>query len=268
MKKLLVAAGITAVVLVTSGLHAQEQATLALKSGERISGELVDMRAVGFIVRVNGQDRTISTSDVASVEFAGGAVPADAQNRINSGQPVAVLRSGEIVEGRLTDIGGTQPLRLTFATSNGQRELSSSDVAQVHLARLNDQAGATSAEAITVRVPANREWTDTGLAVRRGERLQFNATGHIMVAENASSGVGGSPIPPRGSLPVRGAGVGALIARVGKSDPFLVASNTSPIPMPATGYLQLGINDEQVGDNTGWFTVAIAQLDANGREGR
>ncbi|MBS1818395.1 MAG: hypothetical protein JSU08_10725 [Acidobacteria bacterium] len=248
-------------------LSAQEPSTVVMKSGERISAELVDMNASGFAVRVNGQDRMIPTGDVAAVEFAVGPIPADAQNRINAGQQVVVLRNGQVVEGRLSDVGGTRPLRLTVDTPSGQREFTSNDVAQIHLSRgAAGQAVATSGQAqqapagaMTISVPANQPWTDTGITVQRGERIQFNASGDIMVAANASSGVGGSPIQAGGRLPVANAGVGALIARVGNGPAFLIATNTAPIPMPANGRLQLGINDDHHADNTGNFTVAITR---------
>jgi len=268
VKKLVVMSGIVlSGWLGGSALMAQEPSTLVLKSGERISAELIDMNASGFAVRVNGQDRTIPTGDVASIEFAGGGIPADAQNRVNAGQQVVVLRSGEVLQGRLSDVGGTRPLRLTIDTPSGQRDFNSSDVAQIYLSGGAGQAVATSGQAAqipagaqTISVPANQPWTDTGITVQRGERIQFNASGDIMVAAQASSGVGGSPIQAGGRLPVATAGVGALIARVGNGAPFLVATNTSPIPMPANGRLQLGINDDHHADNSGNFTVAVTRL--------
>ena len=268
LKKLVVMSGIA--LLGWAGgvaLLAQEPSTLVLKSGERISADLVDMNGSGFAIRVNGQDRTIGTGDVASIEFVGGAAPADAQNRVNAGQQVVVLRSGQVLEGRLSDVGGTRPLRLTVDTPSGQRDFTSSDVAQVYLGRAAGQVAATTGQAAqapagaqTVSVQANQPWTDTGITVQRGERIQFNASGDIMVSDQASSGVGGSPIQAGGKLPVPAAGVGALIARVGNGAPFLVASNTSPIPMPANGRLQLGINDDHHADNTGQFSVGITRL--------
>jgi len=250
-----------------AALLAQEPSTFVLKSGERISGDLVDMNGSGFAIRVNGQDRNISIGDVAEIEFIGGAAPADAQNRVNAGQQVVVLRSGQVLEGRLSDVGGTRPLRLTVDTPSGQRDFTSSDVAQVYLARAAGQVAGTTGQAAqvpagaqTVAVQANQPWTDTGITVQRGERIQFNASGDIMVSDQASSGVGGSPIQAGGKLPVPTAGVGALIARVGNGAPFLVASNTAPIPMPANGRLQLGINDDHHTDNTGQFSVAITRL--------
>lgn len=253
-------------------LEAQEPSTVVLKSGERISAELIDMNGSGFAVRVNGQDRTIPTSDVSAVEFTVGAIPDDARNRINAGQPVVVLKNGQVIQGRLSDVGGTRPLRLTVDTPSGPRDFSSSDVAQVHLSpgagaqpvatsgQNAGQAQAVPAGAQTITVPANQPWTDTGMTVRRGDRIQFNASGDIMIAPNASSGVGGSPIQPGGRLPLPSAQVGALIARVGNGAPFLVSTNTNPFPMTANGRLQLGVNDNDHGDNTGSFTVAVSRL--------
>jgi hypothetical protein len=63
---------------------AQEPSTIVMKSGERISGDLIDMNGSGFAIRVNGQDRNIPAGDVASVEFVGGSMPADAQNRVDA----------------------------------------------------------------------------------------------------------------------------------------------------------------------------------------
>ncbi len=254
----------------TVAVMAQEQATLVLINGQRISGELVDMNGSGFAMRVNGQDQNYGMADVAVVEFAGGGVPADAQAKVSAGQPVVVLRNGQTIDGRLTDVGGTRPLRLTIDTGGGSRDYSSSDVARIYLRNPGNQAVATSGQqpqtapalgpAQSVNVPANQAWTDTGIIVARGERIQFNSSGDIMVQEGASSGVGGSPVAPNGRLPFAGAGVGALIARIGNSQPFLIGSNSSPIPMPANGRLMLGVNDPNPQDNTGSFSVSISRL--------
>jgi hypothetical protein len=248
--------------------HAQEPSTVVLKTGERISAELIDMNASGFAVRVNGQDRMIPVGDVSAVEFTVGPIPADAQNRINAGQPVVVLKNGQVLEGRLSDVGGTRPLRLTIDTPSGSRDFTSNDVAQIHLSRgaagqataKPAPAQAIPAGAQLITVQANQAWTDTGITVRRGDRIQFNASGDIMIAPNASSGVGGSPIQPGGPLPLPSAQVGALIARVGTGAPFLVSTNTAPYPMVANGRLQLGGNDNDHSDNTGHFTVGVLRL--------
>ena len=110
---------------------AQEGATLVLKSGERIGGSLIDLNGAGFIMRVNGQERRIGMNDVAVVEFTGGDANGDVLARLGSGQQVVVLRNGQAIEGRLHDVGGTHPLRITVNTSSGARDFSSNDVAQI-----------------------------------------------------------------------------------------------------------------------------------------
>lgn len=254
-------------------IHAQEPVTLVLRNGERPSGELIDLGAGGFALRVGGQDRQFSANDVAAVEFVGGALPAAAQARVNAGQPLVLLRNGQVIEGRLSDVGGTRPLRLTVDTPSGQRNFSSGDVAQVHLHPGNASAGlAPSGQepiipAGAITVAANQPWTDTGVTVRRGDQLIFNASGNINFATGpgASSGVGGSPAATNPSMnyPLKGAYVGALIGRVGSGAPFLIGPNTSPIAMPASGRLMLAVNDDHHADNSGSYSVAI-QLTGTG----
>jgi hypothetical protein len=247
---------------------AQEVATLALRNGERPSGQLIDLGAGGFVLRVNGQDRTIPASEVAAVEFVVGAPPAEAVTRINAGTPVVVLRSGQVIEGRLSDIGGTAPLRLTVDTPSGQRDFTSNDVAQLYVnpvpmsAATSGTAAAagTAVPAGAISVPANQAWTDTGITIRRGDRLTITGTGDIQLGNNNSSGVGGSPAAtvPGIRYPVEGLPAGALIGRVGNGRPFAI-QNGQPMTIAGTGRLQIGVNDDNVADNSGNYVVTITR---------
>jgi len=254
-------------VLIALPVSAQEVATLVLRDGQRPSGELIDLNARGFTLRVNGQDLAFPANDVAAVEFAGGAPPAEAQVRIDTGHSLIVLRSGELIDGRLVDIGGTHPLRLTVDTPSGHRDFASSDVAQVYLdaprsadAQAADEAeDAAIAGAIIVR--GNQPWTDSGVRVRKGDRIAFSGTGDIMIAEHASSGVAGSPVvtSPTSRYPVRTSPVGTLIARIGNSAPFAIGPNTQPMTMPGAGQLFLGVNDDNFADNSGTYAVIVTR---------
>ena len=272
LKKMLAGLGIGLFSLATAlPISAQETATLVLRNGERPSGELIDLGGSGFTLRINGQDRNFPASEVAAVEFAGGGLSADAQAKVNAGQPIVVLRSGQVIDGRLSDIGGTRPLRLTVDTPSGQRDFTSNDVAQVHLSPLNGQA-ASAAQAVAgttgqisanaISVPANQAWLNTGIRVSRNQRVQFNATGDIMIGTGMSSGVNGSPAATAATsrYPVPSAPAGALIGRVGNSAPFVIGSNTQPISMPANGQLMLGINDDHFPDNSGNYSVTVSVL--------
>ena len=252
-------------VLTALPVNAQEVATLVLRDGQRPSGELIDLNASHFTLRVNGQNRQFPTNDVAAVEFVVSAPPPEAQARIDAGQPLIVLRNGQIIDGRLSDIGGTRPLRLTIDTTSGQRNFASNDVAQIYLYAPKGAAAQaqTAAPAGAIIVQGNQPWTNSGIAVTRQERIAFSATGDIMTAANASSGVGGSPAAtsPTIRYPVIRSPVGALIARIGNGVPFLIGANTQPITMPATGRLFLGLNDDHFEDNSGMYTVTLTRLE-------
>jgi hypothetical protein len=265
LKKSLIVSGLCLAVLLTAlPVAAQEPATIVLRSGERISGELVDLGGAGFTIRVNGQDRTIDSGQVAAVEFVGGSPNADVQGRLKTGRPVVVLRNGEVIEGSLFDIGGTHPLRVTLNTPGGERNVTSNDVAQIYYANSTGAVGTTGpapgsdVPAGDIRVEANRPWTDSGITVERGERLMVNARGDIMLGTGLSSGVNGTPAVNTGNYPVKTAPAGALIARVGNSAPFLIGSQTE-VTMPASGRLFLGVNDDQFQDNVGYWAVGVAR---------
>src|SRR5437762_9383832 len=217
LRKTLMFCGVGLFSLLLSGVAgAQENATIVMRNGERQSGDLVDLGGVGFTLRVGGQDRQIPVNDVAAVEFQGGVASGAVQSKVNAGQSVVVLRSGEVIDGRLFDIGGTHPLRVTVDTPSGRRDYTSNDVAGIYYGGASSGAVATSGQAAvagtnagTFTVPANQAWTNTGIRVNRGERIAFQGTGDIMVAQGASAGVGGSPIRPGGRLPAPGTGAGA-----------------------------------------------------------
>jgi hypothetical protein len=241
---------------------AQENATFILKSGERLSGQLVDMGGAGFTVQVNGQPRQISTNDMAVIDFTGAGPNQSDWDRLSGGQ-FAVLKDGQVVSGQLTDVGGTSPLRLSFSSGGANRDLQSNEVARIVLARPNDAGaigtgGATApAPSAGITVSGRNPWTPTGITVRRGEPLTINASGEVRIAGPnglAASPAGSSETFP--SNPMPGVPTGALIGRIGNGQPFLIGSQTQ-ITAPAAGQLFLGVNDSNHGDNEGQFQVQV-----------
>lgn len=109
---------------------AQENATFTMRSGERQSGQLMDLGGVGFTVKINGQERQIPANDIAVIDFTGGAGSQADWERLNSGQFV-VLKDGQIITAQLTDVGGSSPLRLSFSVNGANRDFPSNDVARI-----------------------------------------------------------------------------------------------------------------------------------------
>lgn len=111
-----------------------------------------------------------------------------------------------------------------------------------------------------VTVPATERWVDTGIDVRAGERLQFEANGRVSLRGNGE--LEATPAGTREGERTRRAPMpdvlaGALIGRVGNGRPFGIG-NQSSVDMPGSGRLYLAVNDGAIRDNAGAFRVRIA----------
>lgn len=265
-RTILAAAAVCALVVST---QAQESATLVMRSGEKVTGQLVDMGGVGFTVRVNGQERQIPTNDVAVIDFTGSGDVTDAEwGRVSGGAQAIWLRNGQSLDGQLYDISGTNPLRITVKTASGDRQLSSSEIGRIVLARPT-AAVATTGSANTAGVPEGAgiavsgmsAWTPTGITVRRGEVVTFNTTGEVRLSTDAADMAGSAGAKSQRmsqSAPMPNVYTGALIAKVGNSAAFPIGNQTT-VTMPAAGQLFLGINDDHLADNAGGFRVNIVR---------
>jgi hypothetical protein len=253
--------------LTFTAASAQESATFTLRSGERISGQLVDMGGSGFQIRVNGQDRTIPTGEMALIDFAGSSMNQADWDQVNSGEHVIWLRNGEVFRGQLYDVGGTSPLRITLKTGGGERELRSSEVSRIALAVPTSGTGSGSSGSTapggsnTITVPSQQRWTPTGISVRQGETLRITAEGEIRVSPDPSDRATPDGIVNQRfdkSAPLPRTLVGALIGRIGSGQPFGIGRNMQ-VPAPGSGALFLGINDSNVADNEGSFQVTVTR---------
>ncbi|HXW04768.1 MAG TPA: hypothetical protein VD833_06030 [Vicinamibacterales bacterium] len=245
---------------------AQVSATLRLRSGENISGDLVDMNGSNFTVRVSGQERQIGIGEVSVIDFGGGAPSASDWNRVTDGQHAVWLRNGEVFSGRLYDISGSTPKRLAFKTASGEREVTSNDVSRIAMVRPSSTptgTASTSGDGQNITVQATQPWTATGIMLRRGEWVTVKATGEIRLSSDPNdiatpSGVlkqrfdRGAPLPS--------VLTGALIGRIGNGKPFGIGADNRFQADP--GQLYLGINDSNHADNQGSFQVDLQRSSA------
>ncbi len=259
----------------TSVLMAQASVTLHMRNGDAISASLIDLGAGGFEVRVGADTRMIPKDQVAWVDFGGSVnVTPAAIDTISGSNHLVVMKNGDTMLGNWDDVGGTTPLRLSFKTSGGDRDLTSNDVARIYMARpvgsgLGTGAGGASPDRGgmqndgSVAVMANQPWTDTGMNVKSGEFLRFevsrtirfgNGSGDEATADGNASGRASAVLR---TVPVRAMPVGGLIGRVGNGQPFAIGTAPERIRMPVNGRLWLGINDLSFDDNSGHFRVII-----------
>jgi len=112
----------------------------------------------------------------------------------------------------------------------------------------------------TVVVSARERWTDTGIVVRRGDVLTFQADGNIQLSSDSNdtaSPTGSASGRRAPNSPVNTHPAGGLIARLGNSAPVYVGDRANPLRAPVAGRLFLGVNDDHLADNNGEFRVNI-----------
>jgi hypothetical protein len=268
--RIVLAAALALLALPSIG-RAQERATLTLRSGETLRGELMDLSGAGFTVKVNGSERQIPANDVAVIDFGAGTMRDADWEKIPRGRPVVMLRNGDNVFGRLVDIGGSSPLRMTIKTASGDRDIPSNEIARVILARPSNVPAASDSGNSANLAPATgngllvspkQAWTATGIAVKKDEMVSFNANGEIRLSADSNDvatpfGSKSGRKAPRSPLP--NVLAGALIGRINSTgQPFAIGSGVT-IKMPADGYLFLGVNDDGFEDNGGEFRVDIGR---------
>jgi len=270
----------------TYALAANERATFILTSGEHKSGTLVhhggnDYNMIDRQLNIgtdDGKEQSIPADQVAVIDFAGGQPSAQELQSVPGSGNFLVLRNGETQPGTFRNIAHGDTLLWRNASGQDQ-QYAVTDVARVYLnpqaARVaynysgptanavgtSGSAAATPLQPGEVRVEANQAWTDTGITVKKGDRLSFRASGQISFGQSAGQTAtpdgNGSVRQPNYPVPVMP--VGGLIAKVGNAAPFPIGSNTQPIVMPADGRLMLGVNDNELGDNSGFFSVIISK---------
>jgi hypothetical protein len=269
-----------------------QSATVVMRNGDRVQAEVRDMSRV-FSLRVNGQPRQVPIGDIVLFDFTGDGrnVTLDEVNTVNAANGgYVVMKNGETFNASLQDLTG-DPLIAVF--SNG-RKVNLGEVARIYLGSVNNVAGfptsnnpsvapndpfpgtpgrmrgrgrgnrdartAAPANARTVVVPGNVQWTNTGFNVSRGQYLRFEPSGEIRLSTNGED-IG----RPAGALSARHADkatiptipVGALIGRVGNGQPFSIGDTTTAFDMPDSGRLFLGVNDDHVQDNSGNYVVKV-----------
>jgi hypothetical protein len=204
------------------------------------------------------------------IDITGGQPPTSELAQLGAGQ-MLVMRDGSVQQGRFVNMTGGDTL--LWDNAAGQRQqLAIRDVGRVYLnpasARtvLNyngAQAVATSGQMPSrqVRVDAKQAWTDTGITVNAGDRVVFNASGQIAFGQGPgqTADPNGNAAERRANYPDPSVPVGALLGKVGNSAPFAIGMQTQPLGMPAAGRLMLGINDNELGDNSGFYTVTVTK---------
>jgi hypothetical protein len=219
--------------------------TIRLKDGSVIRGQVVGFRDQQFIVLVGQGARgrrsevKIYMEDVESIEFdSEGAVSQGTLDGGGSSTSPGTSRPANTRPGNSGTLGGG-------GTSSNTRPVSSSP----NFFQINTR----------VRGDATTNgWTNTGLVVRRGQRIRINATGNVNLgAGRVSTPAGVRTLSDRDKL-MKDEPTGALIAVIGDdNDDFILIGRSREFTAQRDGVLFLGVNEGNLNDNTGAFDAVI-----------
>lgn len=224
--------------------------TIRLKDGSVIRGQVIGFKDQQFTILIGGNARgrrgqtTVYVEDVESIEFDGatssgpGTVPDDTTAR-NNPPPRTTISEPTPSEPRVD----TQPVSAP-----------SSATATFFTIKVGVRADA-----------ANNGWTNSGLVVRKGQRLRIIASGRVSLGRGRFSTPGGVSTLNDGDKLMRNEATGALIAVIGDdNDEFLLIGPRREFVAQRDGVLFLGVNESDLTDNTGSYDIVI-EAEATGR---
>ena len=274
MKALRLARPLVALSLVAALGAAALADTIRMKDGQVIRGQIVGFRDQQFTVLIGSGGRggrrsrvTLYMEDVESIEFdaAGAAETSDGDYN----PPAEAARTQPAP--RQSD-----PPRQSEPRTTGQRPptLGNDSGSPSNGTRANTgttTAGGTQTPArgggqspffpVRVRVRADNAangWTDSGLMVRKGQRLRISATGRVSLGEGRFSTPTGLPRVVDTEKLMRNEPTGTLIAVIGDdNDDFIAVGASREFYAPRDGRLFLGVNEGKLDDNTGSYDALI-----------
>ena len=231
--------------------------TIRLKDGSVIRGQIVSFKNEQFTIMVGGGSRgrksqiTVYMEDVDSIDFdsTGNTSNSTGPNNdtVNNNQPVYQPPTNN--QPTNNQPANNQPT-YTPPTTNNQS-------AQPTFFQINVKVRADN---------TSNGWTNTGLVVRRGQRLRITATGRVNLGAGRMATADGLPnIPDRDKL-MRNQPTGGLIGVIGDdNDDFIFVGRSRDFVAQRDGVLFLGVNEGNLSDNSGLFEVVIEAEAANSR---
>jgi hypothetical protein len=266
---------------------AADRVTLVLRSGDKITGELDGQTENRIYVRTSfAEQPKVPIDQIAMIDVGGDAINPSGDEASQASGPAHYLipRNGAPMKGQFIRIEGSHgdadakaPVVVFKKDSGEETRIAVSDMRRLYLGNFSasgtqtstspspSSSTASSGTERTITVAGNADWVDTGLTVRQGSVVTFNASGEITLSadQNDKANPGGSTTGRKAAnAPVPTANAGSLIARVGgvrgRGASALVAiGGQNTVTMPAGGRLFLRVNDDHVADNSGQFEVRL-----------
>jgi hypothetical protein len=283
MKKLMSFCLLASLVLIAFTARAD---TIHLKNGSVIKGKVASFADDQFVVVLDtGSSRYMSRAmifigDVARIEFDSAPTvatdPASQRDTPSSREPVASQPRDNDPSTRTTKLPDSQirepatppdpqpsspPTR--EAVKEPLKDPEASVASPVSPTETSEAAPPPkkpgAVKTVNVDVAAKRDWTSTGLIVKRGDRIRINATGSVNIdpTNQHTSGPEGTDLADaRKLMPDRP--TGALIGVIGAdNDDFIFVGKSAEFTATRDGLLFLSVNEGALSDNTGSYKATI-----------
>ena len=223
--------------------------TIRLKDGSVIRGQVIGFKDQQFTILIGGNARgrrgqtTVYVEDVESIEFDSTSGPSTA-----------------------TDDGTMARNNPPISNRRNEPDSTPADP-RIDSSPTNSSAAPTF---FTIKVgvradASNNGWTNSGLVVRKGQRLRISASGRVSLGRGRFSTPGGLMSVNDNDKLMRNEATGALIAVIGDdNDEFILIGPRREFVAQRDGVLFLGVNEGDLTDNTGSYDIVI-EAEASGR---
>ena len=230
-----------------------------MRNGDRVQAEVRDM-GQNFSLRVNGQPRQVPIGDIVLIDFTGNGrdISGEELSRANAANGYIVMKNGETIQ-RVAEGPDWRPADCASSRTGARANLGEvvADLSRFGQQRAGIPAGgeqsddradgcredrvgrgrgrgrdrdgyqersAAPANARSVVVPSNVQWTNAGFNVSRGQYLRFEPSGEIRLStngEDVARAAGAMSGRRADNATIPSIPVGALIGRIGNGQPFV-----------------------------------------------
>ena len=226
--------------------------TIRLKDGSVIRGQVIGFKDQQFTILIGGNARgrrgqtTVYVEDVESIEFDSNNGNAGATDDSSARNNVPISRPSNPVN---------QPdNNASSRFSNPTTRHRFSPTPTFFTIKVGVRAD-----------NSNNGWTNSGLVVRKGQRLRISASGRVSMGRGRFSTPAGLATIQDNDKLMRNEATGALIAVIGDdNDDFILIGPRREFVAQRDGVLFLGVNEGDLADNTGSYDIVI-EAEASGR---
>jgi hypothetical protein len=223
--------------------------TIRMKDGSRVKGKIVSFTGGKFIVAVGEGSRrrqmTFDAADIDSIQFDSPTVSSPMVAVTD--RTVSTADKPKPVERPITndDANRPEPAPTTSVPATvPSRKVSFGKPIELSVKVLGDNTA--------------NGWTNSGWVVKKGQRIRISGTGEISLGRGKTTSPSGLyDLEDTGKL-LKSVPTGALIAVIGDdNNDFIYVGSEREFTATRDGALFLGVNEGNLNDNSGSFTVKV-----------